>query len=128
MRPSPALYAGDLAQATLARQAPLSVHGVLHALRGMAAESGAGAGQRRQRAVLSLLRSCREAEPKYLVRTLVGALRVGASWRSVVPALARAVVLHREGPRTPKASAHRHCNFLFFLRPLLGWATARDGR
>ncbi|KAH7616567.1 putative DNA ligase 6 [Nannochloris sp. 'desiccata'] len=81
-------------QATLARPLPLTVAGVHATLRGIAAERGPGAGRRRQAAVLMLLRSCREAETKYLVRTLVQALRVGANWRSVVPALAKAVVIH----------------------------------
>ena len=45
----------------------------------------------------------REHETKFLVRTLVSNLRVGANWRSVIGAMARAVVLHREGPRVSKA-------------------------
>lgn len=45
----------------------------------------------------------REHETKFLVRTLVSNLRVGANWRSVIGAMARAVVLHREGPRVTKA-------------------------
>ena len=45
----------------------------------------------------------REHETKFLVRTLVSNLRVGANWRSVIGAMARAVVMHREGPRVPKA-------------------------
>ena len=46
---------------------------------------------------------CREHETKFLVRTLVSNLRVGANWRSVIGAMARAVVMHREGPKVPKA-------------------------
>ena len=45
----------------------------------------------------------REHETKFLVRTLVSNLRVGANWRSVIGAMARAVVLHREGSRVSKA-------------------------
>lgn len=45
----------------------------------------------------------REHETKFLVRTLVSNLRVGANWRSVIGAMARAVVLHKEGPRVSKA-------------------------
>lgn len=37
------------------------------------------------------------------MRTLVSNLRVGANWRSVIGAMARAVVLHKEGPRVSKA-------------------------
>ncbi|GAB4816048.1 hypothetical protein N2152v2_003094 [Parachlorella kessleri] len=96
---------GDVAQAckrtqaTLQRPAPLTVQGVLGTLRSLAREKGQGAAGRRQRSVLGLLRACRESETKYLTRTLVQALRVGANWRSVIPALAKAVLLHREGPK-----------------------------
>lgn len=100
----------------------------------------AGSAARRQRLVLSLLRACREAETKFIVRTLIQAspggpawnlsvwparvlgccrntahldaalpgpncpqaLRVGANWRSVIPAIGRAVLLHSEGARAPK--------------------------
>lgn len=81
-------------QSTLARPAPLTVRGVFGTLRQIAMEKGQGSSGRRQRAVLSLIRSCRESEIKYLVRTLVQALRVGANWRSVIPALAKAIVIH----------------------------------
>ena len=39
----------------------------------------------------------RGVETKYLVRTLVQNLRVGANWRSVVGPVARATLLHRWG-------------------------------
>ena len=47
--------------------------------------------------------NCREEEPKYIVRTLISNLRVGANWRSVMPGLARAFLLHERGPRVTKA-------------------------
>ncbi|KFM27440.1 DNA ligase 1 [Auxenochlorella protothecoides] len=100
---------GDVAQSCRATQSmlrrpdPLTVPGVFRALHDMAAHRGTGAGGRRQHAVLSLLRACREGEVRYVVRTLVQGLRVGASWRSVIPALARAVLMHVEGtPRLPR--------------------------
>lgn len=67
----------------------------------------AGAKARRQRGVLSLLRAARESEARYLVRTLVRNLRVGSSWRSVVPALARSITLHKEGAQAPKVGCCR---------------------
>ena len=39
---------------------------------------------------------------------LLQALRVGANWRSVIPALAKAMVLHKEGAQAPKVSMGRH--------------------
>ncbi|DBB01067.1 hypothetical protein WJX77_004280 [Trebouxia sp. C0004] len=100
---------GDVAQACrhtqtmLHRPAPLTVAGVYKTLRQIAVQKGQGSAARRQQAVLGMLRSCREHETKFLVRTLVSNLRVGANWRSVIGAMARAVVMHREGPRVPKA-------------------------
>ncbi|KAL4435464.1 hypothetical protein ABPG77_006226 [Micractinium sp. CCAP 211/92] len=100
---------GDVAQAckrnqaVLQRPAPLTVPGVFATLQQMSREKGQGSAARRQRLVLSLLRACREAETKFIVRTLIQALRVGANWRSVIPAIGRAVLLHREGAKVPKA-------------------------
>lgn len=45
----------------------------------------------------------REEEPKYIVRTLISNLRVGANWRSVLPGLARAFVYHEKGMSVSKA-------------------------
>lgn len=41
-------------------------------------------------------------------RTGLQALRVGANWRSVIPALAKAVVLHKEQGPVPKARRGRN--------------------
>lgn len=100
---------GDVAQACrhtqtmLHKPMPLTVPRVYKTLRQIAMEKGSGAAGRRQQAVLAMLRCCREHETKFLVRTLVSNLRVGANWRSVIGAMARAVVLHREGSRVSKA-------------------------
>lgn len=39
-----------------------------------------------------MVHSCRGPEVKYIIRTLIQNLRVGANWRSVVPALGRAAL------------------------------------
>ena len=50
--------------------------------------------------------ACREEETRYLVRTLVQNLRVGASWRTLVPALGRAALLARtSGSQRPTKAA-----------------------
>lgn len=73
-------------------------------------DKGTGSATRRQKQVVSLLRSSRDCEVKYLVRTLIQNLRVGANWRSVIGPLARAVAIHQAnspgatGP--PGAGAH----------------------
>ncbi|KAK9793179.1 hypothetical protein WJX73_007861 [Symbiochloris irregularis] len=109
---------GDVAQAcrikqttlAMAKPAPLTVRGVYATLRRIASEKGSGSASRRQMAVLRLLRSCREHETQYLVRTLVQNLRVGAGWRSVVPALARASVMAREGMHVSKQRLEQAAN------------------
>jgi DNA ligase 1 len=72
----------------------LTLSGVLSTLRAAARERGQGAAGRRKAAVKALLGAARESEPRWLARALVGAMRVGANWRSVVPALARALLIH----------------------------------
>ena len=53
--------------------------------------------------ILNRLWHSREEEPRYLVRTLISNLRVGANWRSVIPGLARAFVYHDKGLNVSKA-------------------------
>ena len=43
---------------------------------------------------MALLRACRESETRYVVRTLIQNLRVGANSTTVMGALARAAVWH----------------------------------
>lgn len=43
---------------------------------------------------MNLMRSCREKEMKFIVRTLVRNLRIGAMMRTILPALAQAVALN----------------------------------
>lgn len=79
----------------------------------MASDSGPGSARRRQSLVLGLLRACRDVETKYLVRTLVQNLRVGANWRSVLPPLAKAAVMHRCGAQLERL----HNEFVHFSIP-----------
>lgn len=83
-------------QSVLKPPPPMTIVGVYNTLVGIAGMTGGGAVGRRKSAVAGLLRACRESsETRYLVRTLVRSLRVGASWRSVVPALGRAILCHQ---------------------------------
>ena len=161
-RARPPRQALKSSQRVLRAPPPLTLGGVLAALRGMAGDRGQGSAGRRQAAVARLLRACRRAPPasararprhqpgrrrllrgrcgarknvlapctrwgvvpsnnqarhpatiplrdveiRYVVRTLVSNLRVGAGWRSVVGPLGKAALIHREGPgwggRVPK--------------------------
>ncbi|KAG2439579.1 hypothetical protein HXX76_004931 [Chlamydomonas incerta] len=90
-------------QSTLRSPAPLLCGRLLAALREVAADKGQGVAARRQGVVLGLLRACRDVEVRFLVRTLISNLRVGANWRSVLAPLGRAILLHQ---RAATMTAH----------------------
>ncbi|XP_024532635.1 DNA ligase 6 isoform X2 [Selaginella moellendorffii] len=91
---------GDVAQACKQTQSmlrnpqPLLIRHVFSTLKQISKETGIGSSSRKKNMVVGLLRSCREKEVTYLVRTLN--MRIGAMVRTVLPALAEAVVLHRD--------------------------------
>ncbi|CAM6126062.1 unnamed protein product [Calypogeia fissa] len=92
---------GDVAQACRQTQSslrlppPLGICQVFSTLKQISKEAGTGSGARKKELVLSLLRACREKEMKYMVRTLIQNMRIGAMMKTVLSALAQAVVLHR---------------------------------
>ncbi|XP_019052182.1 PREDICTED: DNA ligase 6-like [Nelumbo nucifera] len=57
-------------------------------------ETGNGSSARKKALIVNLICSCREKEVKFLIRTLVRNLRIGAMMRTILPALAQAVVLN----------------------------------
>jgi DNA ligase-1 len=83
-------------QATLVEPAPLSVSCVYDSFYSIASESGAGSSNRKKQILTKLLRSSKESEIKYLVRTAIANLRIRAGWRSIIPALAKAIVIHKK--------------------------------
>ncbi|XP_043702272.1 DNA ligase 6 isoform X2 [Telopea speciosissima] len=91
---------GDVAQVCrqtqsfLAPPCPLSIRDVFSSLQKISAEIGSGSTTRKKMLIVNLMHSCREKEIKFLVRTLVRNLRIGAMMRSVLPALAQAVVMN----------------------------------
>lgn len=91
---------GDVAQLCrqtqklLAPPAPLSIRGVYSALREISVQTGSGSTMRKKNLIMNLMRSCREMEIKFIVRTLVKNLRIGAMMRTVLPALAQAIVMN----------------------------------
>ncbi|KAJ4866657.1 DNA LIGASE 6 [Raphanus sativus] len=91
---------GDVAQ--LCRQTqkllvpppPLLVRDVFSTLRKISVQSGTGSTRQKKNLIVKLMRSCREKEIKFLVRTLARNLRIGAMLRTVLPALGRAIVMN----------------------------------
>ncbi|PON77470.1 DNA ligase, ATP-dependent [Parasponia andersonii] len=90
---------GDVAQACrqtqtlLAPPSPLLIKDVFSALQKISVQTGSGSTLRKKNLIVNLMRSCREKEMKFLVRTLVRNLRIGAMMRTVLPALAQAVFM-----------------------------------
>ncbi|KAF8113632.1 hypothetical protein N665_0047s0038 [Sinapis alba] len=91
---------GDVAQ--LCRQTqkllvpppPLLVRDVFLTLQKISVQSGTGSTKQKKKLIVKLMRSCREKEIKFLVRTLARNLRIGAMLRTVLPALGRAIVMN----------------------------------
>ncbi|XP_015699323.1 DNA ligase 6 isoform X2 [Oryza brachyantha] len=101
---------GDVAQECrqnqmlLAPPRPLSICDVFSTLRKLSAISGSGSTGRRKALVLHLIRSCREMEMKFLVRTLVRNLRIGVMMKTILPSLAHAVVIDGKYSNSPVLS------------------------
>ncbi|KGO72971.1 Nucleic acid-binding, OB-fold [Penicillium italicum] len=81
---------------TLVKPKPLRVKGVYQSLKKIATSKGAGSQETKQRIVEKLLQDARGAEEsRYIVRTLVQNLRIGAVKTTMLIALARAVLYSR---------------------------------
>nr|XP_043615439.1 DNA ligase 6 isoform X2 [Erigeron canadensis] len=97
---------GDVAQLCrqtqklLAPPAPLSIRGVFSVLREISVQTGSGSTMRKRNLIVNLMRSCREMEIKFIVRTLVRNLRIGAMMKTVLPALAHAIVMNSSDGKT----------------------------
>ncbi|KAI3451800.1 hypothetical protein Pfo_008465 [Paulownia fortunei] len=91
---------GDVAQlcrqtqSQLAPPAALTIQEVYSVLRKISVQTGSGSTIRKKSLIVNLMCSCREKEMKFLVRTLVRNLRIGAMMRTVLPALAQAIVIN----------------------------------
>ncbi|KAL1192368.1 DNA ligase 6 [Cardamine amara subsp. amara] len=73
---------------------PLLVRDVFSTLRKISVQTGTGSTRQKKNLIVKLMRSCREKEIKFLVRTLARNLRIGAMLRTVLPALGRAIVMN----------------------------------
>lgn len=81
---------------TLVKPKPLSIKGVYQSLTRIAMSKGSGSQENKQRIVEKLLQDTRGAEEsRYIVRTLVQNLRIGAVKTTMLIALARAFLLSR---------------------------------
>ncbi|KAK0532786.1 ATP-dependent DNA ligase Cdc17 [Tilletia horrida] len=84
-------------QPTMFKPKPLDVPTVFKTLREIAGMSGNKSQDRKIGAIVKLLTACVEQEPKYLIRSLEGKLRIGLAERTVVVALGQAAVFSKLG-------------------------------
>nr|GMD51989.1 DNA ligase 6 isoform X1 [Ipomoea batatas] len=105
---------GDVAQvcrqtqSLLAPPATLTIQSVFSTLKQISVQTGSGSTIRKKSLVLSLLRSCREKEMKFIVRTLVRNLRIGAMMRTVLPAFAQAIAIHSSSSKDLVGNMKEH--------------------
>jgi DNA ligase 1 len=78
-------------QRLLVQPKPLSIVAVHEVLQMIASQQGKGSQNQRHTLMVKLLRSCKSNEMKFLVRTLLGNMRLGANVRTVLAALAMSI-------------------------------------
>ncbi|SJX65909.1 probable CDC9-DNA ligase I [Sporisorium reilianum f. sp. reilianum] len=91
-------------QPTMFKVSSLKVPQVFKQLKEIAVVSGNKSQDRKIGMIKKLLAACQGDEPKFLIRSLEGKLRIGLAERSVLVALARAVVISRLGAQLAQLS------------------------
>ncbi|KAJ1028262.1 hypothetical protein NDA13_003706 [Ustilago tritici] len=91
-------------QPTMFKVSSLKVPQVFKQLTEIAVVSGNKSQDRKIGMIKKLLASCQGEEPKFLIRSLEGKLRIGLAERSILVSLARAVVISRLGKNISKLS------------------------
>ena len=84
-------------QPTMFRAQALTLSYVFHQLRHIAAASGAKSQDKKLGIIKRLLAACSDDEAKYLIRSLEGKLRIGLAEKTVLIAVAQAVMLVMRG-------------------------------
>ncbi|ORY79063.1 ATP-dependent DNA ligase [Protomyces lactucae-debilis] len=85
---------------TILKPAPLTISGVYKSLREISSSKGTGSGEKKQKIVERLLLSARGEEVRFVTRTLVCHLRIGAVKTTMLIALARAFSLNKPSDST----------------------------
>ncbi|KIJ45160.1 hypothetical protein M422DRAFT_227796 [Sphaerobolus stellatus SS14] len=94
-------------QKTLFKPKPLTVPFIFKSLKEIALASGQASQAKKVSIITKLLAACQGSEAKYIIRSLEGKLRIGNAERTVVVALAHAVVLAERENDTKKWSKEK---------------------
>ena len=83
-------------QRVLLAPRPSSISSIYESFLDVARTTGKGSVQSKRLQITRILRGCtKDVETKFVVRTLLSNVRIGANWRSVLPAVGIAAVWHR---------------------------------
>ncbi|ODN94668.1 DNA ligase 1 [Cryptococcus wingfieldii CBS 7118] len=88
-------------QTTMFKPKPLTVPYVFQCLTDIAKASGNASQTKKVGIIKKLLAACQGSEPKFIVRSLEGKLRIGLADKTLVVALAHAIVLRSMGDKKP---------------------------
>ncbi|CAI0450960.1 unnamed protein product [Linum tenue] len=92
-------------QKLLAPTPPLLIRDVFSSLHKISSQTGSKSTGRKKSLIVNLMCACQEKEMKFLVRTLVRNLRIGAMMKTILPALAQAVAMNSFPSSADKHSA-----------------------
>jgi DNA ligase-1 len=84
-------------QMLMSKPKPHTVHSVFEALKTISNFTGASSQQRKVDTISKMLLACKNSEPKYLIRSLEGKLRIGLAQQTILISLTHAAAMRDAG-------------------------------